>query len=171
MAAAALFTRMSTCPRPSIASGTMRARSSLSLKSVPMTMHFEPSPRIRSAVSFRLPEILSPGSTLRATIATSAPSDANWIATALPMPRLAPVTIADRPANRCINAGHPISGFCISHLVRRRTDQPVVQGLSLPSAPTVYSGASRAEHERRIYRNWVKQRQSCPQPCASVFSK
>ena len=79
MAAVALFTRMSTCPRPSIASGTMRARSSLSLKSAPMTMHFEPSPRIRSAVSFRLPEILVPGSTLRATMATSAPSEANWI--------------------------------------------------------------------------------------------
>jgi hypothetical protein len=55
---------------------------------------------MRSAVSFRLPGILLWATTLRATIATSAPSEPNWMATALPMPRLAPVTIADRPANR-----------------------------------------------------------------------
>ena len=57
----------------------------------------------QSAVSFRLPAIFSCGSTLRATMATSAPSAPDWSAIAAPMPRLAPVTRARRPANASVH--------------------------------------------------------------------
>src|SRR3954464_2179976 len=58
-----------------------------------------PSASILETVSSSEPTVPSPGRSVRAMAATAAPSAAKRMAMALPIPRLAPVTIATRPSH------------------------------------------------------------------------
>ena len=96
---AALFTRMSGAPTCSITSA-MRPFALLALdRSACIATAFPPAARIPSSVSRNDPTYFGSGSIVRAVSATVAPSAANRLATALPSPRLAPVTNATFPSH------------------------------------------------------------------------
>src|SRR5947209_14197374 len=109
MAPAALLTRISIGPpSPSTASGTIRWRSASSARLATMVVTVAPCFSRRAAVSCSDPARVLCFSSVRAVIATSAPSAASRSATAAPMPRLAPVTSARLPAKRVIDLARPL---------------------------------------------------------------
>src|SRR5438105_2288054 len=111
MAPAALLTRISIGPpSPSTASGTIRWRSASSARLATMVVTVAPCFSRRAAVSCSDPARFLCFSSVRATMATAAPSAASRSASAAPMPRLAPVTSTRRPANRLIELPGTLSG-------------------------------------------------------------
>jgi hypothetical protein len=89
---AALFTRMSTRPSRSTVAATQAPICSGSPALAAKTSSLPPAVPISSAVASR-------ASILRDDSITSAPAAANVAATALPIPRLAPVTRATFPSS------------------------------------------------------------------------
>ena len=97
---APLLTRMSTPPRAASASPTSLSRSSRLARSAAMARARPPATVIRLTVSLMVPSRgVVDGSTVRAVTATVAPSAAKRSAIKAPIPRLAPVTMALRPAS------------------------------------------------------------------------
>src|SRR5436190_2787559 len=96
---AALFTRMSGAPTCAPTSDMSRSRSSLLEMSAWIAIAFPPAARIVSSVSLSDPTYFGSGSIVRAVSARVAPSAASRCATALPSPRLVPVTSATLPSH------------------------------------------------------------------------
>ncbi len=106
----ALFTSRSTPPQASATCSTARRSAVWSCRSATSSRALVPDWRMRAAVSGRLPGMArpipvsessrpSPGRRVRPMTATSHPEWARARAVALPIPRVAPVTTARRPAS------------------------------------------------------------------------
>src|SRR5438874_5813528 len=93
---------MSTDPKPnsvSIRSINTPRSTEASPRSCRSATARPPSASIRATVSSSDPTVPSPGWAVRAMATTAAPSATSRMAMALPIPRLAPVTTATRPAH------------------------------------------------------------------------
>ena len=102
----ATLTRMSSRPNSSMADSTSFSAAVKSEMSAPLAMAFPPASPISATTSCAGPESCPEPSTAapRSLTTTAAPSPASSVATDLPIPRPAPVTIATRPFSRAMPA-------------------------------------------------------------------
>src|SRR5205823_1493867 len=119
-----LFTRRSIGPSASRASATRRSTSSSRARSARIATARPPSASMAATVSWIVPGSRSSNTaSVRAATATAAPSRAKVRAIASPMPRLAPVTIATRPASRSLTSpsGRSAAGVPMARARRQHT--------------------------------------------------
>ena len=105
----ATLTRMSSRPNSSMAVWTRFSPAAKTEMSAPLATALPPASAISATTSCAGPESCPEPSTAapRSLTTTEAPSLASSLATDLPMPRPAPVTIATRPSRRAMPAPLP----------------------------------------------------------------